>query len=277
MVEPAKRSTLAGLCLMQAFLAGNQDLSLGDSANDVSRRVWTGLGGSTGLLYSLSWSRPLRPAAYGLRMFSRLKSGKPPKLLARAAKPICKLADYAAARIPGPFKNSDCGLLAEELDAPALLNCLSTFSDCQRLRGKYDHASLAWLLSFMGKARGHGDLRKQLLRNAEGRVVGWYVYFVKSGGIAEVAQIGAGPKAMGQVLDHLFWDAWKHGALAVHGQLDPTHAEDLRERCCFFYRRGSWLLVKSRDRELQEHILSGNALLSRLDGEWCMGFPLNEN
>jgi hypothetical protein len=276
-VEPAKRSTLAGLCLMQAFLAGNQDLSLGDSANDIARRVWTGLGGSTGLLHSLSWSHPLRPAAYGLRMVSRLKANKPPKLLVMAAKPICKLADYAAARIPGPFKNSDCGLLAEELEPLTLLDCLSTFSDGQPLRGQYDLASLVWLLGFMGTARGHGDLRKRLLRDAEGSVIGWYVYFVKRGGIAEVAQIGARRKAMGQVLDHLFWDAWKHGALAVHGQLDPTHAEDLREKCCFFYRRGSWLLVHSRDRELQQYILSGNAFLSRLDGEWCMGFPLNEN
>src|SRR3984893_11096613 len=218
-VEPAKRSTLAGLCLMQAFLAGNQDLSLGDSANDIARRVWTRLGGSTGLLHSLSWSHPLRPAAYGLRMASRLKANKPPKLLVMAAKPICKVADYAAARIPGPFKNSDCGLLEEELDALTLLGCLSTLSDGQRLRGQYDLASLVWLLGFMGTARGHGDLRKRLLRDAEGSVIGWYVYFVKRAGIAEVAQIGARRKAMGQVLDHLFWDAWKHGALAVHGQL----------------------------------------------------------
>jgi hypothetical protein len=67
------------------------------------------------------------------------------------------------------------------------------------------------------------------------------------------------------------------GALAVHGQLDPMHLEDLRERCCFFYRRGSCLLVHSRDSELQQYIVSGNAALTRLDGEWCMGFLLNDN
>jgi hypothetical protein len=67
----------------------------------------------------------------------------------------------------------------------------------------------------------------------------------------ERQQIDA-PDEMGQVLDHLFRDAWNCDALAVHGQMDPVHVEDLRERCCFFYRRGSWLLVHSRDPELQQ-------------------------
>ncbi len=92
-----------------------------------------------------------------------------------------------------------------------------------------------------------------------------------------MAQIGARRRSMGQVLDHLFRDAWNCGALAVHGQLDPMHVEDLRQRCCFFYCGGSWLLVHSRDSELQQYILSGKAALTRLDGEWCMGFPLNDN
>ncbi len=90
-----------------------------------------------------------------------------------------------------------------------------------------------------------------------------------------MAQIGARRRSMGQVLDHLFRDAWNCGALAVHGQLDPMHAEDLRERCYFFYRRGSWLLVHSRDPELQQYVLSGNASLTRLDGEWCLGFDVD--
>ena len=79
-VEPASRSTLAGLYLMQVFLSGNQDLSLGDSANDISRRIWTGLGGSTAFLYSLHWSRPLRPSLYSLHAASRLK-GSPLSML----------------------------------------------------------------------------------------------------------------------------------------------------------------------------------------------------
>ncbi len=55
------------------------------------------------------------------------------------------------------------------------------------------------------------------------------------------------------MLDHLFRDAWNCGALAVHWQLDPMHVEDLRARCCF-YRRGTWLLVHSRDSELHLHL-----------------------
>jgi hypothetical protein len=276
-VEPSRRCSLAGLSLVQAFLSGNQDLSLSDSANDVARRVWTGLGGSTAFLQSLCWSRPLRPTAYGLYMASRLKRKTISKFLTLAVKPLCNVVDSVAARVPGVFRHSNSGLSAEDLDAQTLLGCLSEFSGGQPLRAQNDQASLAWLLDFMSITKGHGELRKLLLTDTQRNVVGWYVYFVKRGGVAEVAQIGARRKSMGQVLDHLFLDAWNCGALAVHGQFDPMHAEDLRERCCFFYRRGSWLLVHSRDFELQQYVLSGNTSLTRLDGEWCMGFPAEDN
>lgn len=276
-VEPSRRCSLAGLSLVQAFFSGSQDMSLSDSANDVARRVWTGLGGSTAFLQSLCWSRPLRPTAYGLYMASRLKRNNMPKIFTSAVKPLCNVVDSIAARVPGPFRHSNSGLSAEDLDAQRLLACLSEFSGSQPLRAQNDQASLTWLLDFIGCTKGHGELRKLLLLDTQRNVVGWFVYFLKPGGVAEVAQIGARRKAMGQVLDHLFLDAWNGGALAVHGQLDPMHLDDLRERCCFFYRRGSWLLVHSRDSELQQHILSGNAFLTRLDGEWCMGFPAEDN
>ncbi len=48
--------------LARAFLEGPQDLSISDEASDVARKIWEGLGGTTALLRSLHWTRPLRPA-----------------------------------------------------------------------------------------------------------------------------------------------------------------------------------------------------------------------
>src|SRR5581483_7581848 len=54
-VAPARRSTLAAVKLLQAFVSGPQDLSIADEANDASRKLLGSLGGSTALLYSLYW------------------------------------------------------------------------------------------------------------------------------------------------------------------------------------------------------------------------------
>jgi hypothetical protein len=39
---------------------------------------------------------------------------------------------------------------------------------------------------------------------------------------------------------------------------------------CIFTCRGGWTLAYARQRELIEVLESGNGLLSRLDGEWCL-------
>src|SRR5438105_2798295 len=46
-VDPACRSTLAGLQLLKVFFAGPQDLSITDEANDISRKLWEGHRGTT--------------------------------------------------------------------------------------------------------------------------------------------------------------------------------------------------------------------------------------
>ncbi len=77
---------------------------------------------------------------------------------------------------------------------------------------------------------------------------------------------------MGSVLDHLFWDAKKQGAVAVHGRMEPKFMQDFTNRCCFFYRLGGWMTAHSRNPELVSLIHSGDAFLSRLEGEWCLAF-----
>src|SRR5437867_6251979 len=63
MVDPDSRG-LVGVQLVKAFLSGPQDLSFADLANDVSRRLWEGLGGFVSIVHSLYWTQPLRPARF---------------------------------------------------------------------------------------------------------------------------------------------------------------------------------------------------------------------
>src|SRR5207249_10440499 len=67
-VDPAGRAGVVAVRLAKAFLDGPQDLSISDEATDVSRRIWEGLGGTTSLLHSLHWTRPLRPARLALSL-----------------------------------------------------------------------------------------------------------------------------------------------------------------------------------------------------------------
>ena len=72
MVDPHKRDSITALQLAKAFVSGPQDLTLADGANDLSRRMWMGIGGTVPLLYSLHWTRPLRPPATCWRFWTNV-------------------------------------------------------------------------------------------------------------------------------------------------------------------------------------------------------------
>jgi hypothetical protein len=253
-------------------MEGGQDLSQTDSANDVSRALLQRLGFTTILPFSIHWVRLLRPARCLAYAVSQLSETTLSAALEFVAKPFCNATDSLAGRFSSsPFRQTTSPLHAAELDVETLLSCLAEFRGSYSLWPEYDAPSLKWLLSFMERMKGHGeDLSRVALRDDSGKVVGWYIYYRTPGRFAEVAQIGGARQHIKSILDHLFHDAWRHGAIALHGVVDRRLMDDFSEKYCFFTCRGGWTLAHSRKPELLALLDSGDALLSRLDGEWCL-------
>lgn len=273
-VRPEFRTTLAGLHLLRTYMAGGQDLSQTDSANDTSRALLERLGFTTIMPFSLHWMRLLRPAQCLTYAVTHLSQSNLAAALAFAAKPFCRAVDSLATKLASnPFRNAKSPLQASELDVDTLLHCAAEFRGGHSLWPEYDAPSLHWLLSFMERMKGHGDgLRKLVLRDPSGKIVGWYLYYRSEGGLADVAQVGGARRHVKEILDHLFYDAWSHGAIAVHGIADHRWMDDFSEKNCFFTCRGGWTVAHSRKPNFLELLNSGDALLSRLDGEWCLAF-----
>jgi hypothetical protein len=270
-VHPDFRSTLAGLRLLSTYLKGPQDLSQTDSANDVSRALLTRLGFTTILPFSVHWVRPLRPAHCTVSLMLRLVSPMFSSALEFAAKPFCLVADGLAEKLSSnPFRQSVPSLDGTELDVETLLHCIREFRGGYSLWPEYDLPSLNWLLAFMERRKAHGDLRKVVLRNSSGKVVGWYIYYHKAGAIGEVVQLGGARQFTKDILEHLFHDAWSHGAVALHGVVDRRLMDDFSDAHCFFTCRGGWMVAHSRKPDLLALLDSGDAFISRLDGEWCL-------
>ena len=120
-VHPEARSTPAGLRLLKAYMAGDQDLSLTDSANDLSRTLIEPLGFRTIVPFSMSWARPLRPSHYAVHAMSDAIT---PSLSASwfAAKTSAAVVDGLAAILSSsPFRQTESSLHAGELDVETLL------------------------------------------------------------------------------------------------------------------------------------------------------------
>jgi hypothetical protein len=269
MVQPGSRTNLAALALARAFVTGSQDLSLAEGGGP-SRRILERFGGSTSLLLSLRWTRPLRPSRHVLSILKRRGLAT---VLSWACEPLCRAVDALVpllmrepARLARPRRAGD------ELGTDELLECLARMTADRSLRPVYERDALDWLLRLLAGRRDRGLFRRVAVRDAAGEILGWYLYYLKPGGISEVVQIGARKTFMEEVLDHLFDDAWRGGALAVSGQMDPAAFQALASKGSIFHHDGaSWFLVHSRNPGVLAAINRAEAFVTRLEGEWCIG------
>jgi hypothetical protein len=270
-VHPEARSGVAASRLIGAFLACEHDLVMTDSANDITRRILERLKFRTIPAMNIHWVRPVRPVHMGVYAMSRAFGGAISAGLRLAAKPFCSLGDSLAGRLSGnPFRQTKSRLQGSELELETLLQCLAEFRNGYSLWPEYDLHSLEWLVGFMERRQVRGTLRKVVLRDDSQKIVGWYMYYVKPGAMAEVVQIGGEQKLTKEILNHLFYDAWEHGAIALHGVVNIRRMADFSDKGCFFTCRGGWTIARSDKPEILDAMERGEAFLSRLDGEWAL-------
>jgi hypothetical protein len=265
MVDRQKRHAFAAAKLLRKALAGVQDLTISEGANESYRGMWEAAGGLTLALYNLQWRRLLRPVRCALQ----LASGRPARTAALLAAPLAALADAYAAHRTSLRRTPR--LVEEPLDTAALLAALQACASGVALAPHYDFASLDWLLAQAHAKRRHGELQAQLLRQFDGQIAGWFLYYL-NGSTSSVLQLGAREGSESAVLDQLFHHAWLRDATAIEGRMEPRLARTLGERHCFFNSSSVYTLVHARDPAALASLAHGDALFSRLEGEWSMRF-----
>lgn len=271
-VEPGSRSALAAMELARTFLAGPQELSVAEGGG-VSRRIWECAGGSTSVLYSLCWTRPLQPGSYVLSYLGkRGLSGATQRML----RPIFRLMDRVAPSVAKPFRFPIPADTARELDGCALCELVDEYTRDRALRPQYSPQSSNWLLETLARRPDRADFYYVNVRDSAQDPIGWYLYYGRPGQVGSVVQFGARPGQGESVLDHLFYHARRQGLIAVAGQVDPALFRDLAARHCIFHHDGGpSLLVHSRNAELLQAIHRGEAFLTRLEGEWWISYLLS--
>jgi len=265
--DPSVRRRAAGVFLLRELLSGPQELTITDGATDDVRRIWQQLGGETAPLQSLGWLRALRPWRAGA---GALESRAP--RLARVARPIASTLDFLTVPalrswvgVPEPLGAS------EELTPAGLVEQVARLDGRLRLRPAYDEAFARWLFDELEAVRSRGELVRRLVRNGDGTVAGWFVYYASPNGIGWVLQIAGSDQSLEAVLDHLLLDAASRQVAALRGRLEPHLCAPLTRRHCVLRQSDAFALLHAPSIELLHVVSSGRALLTRLEGEWWMG------
>jgi len=268
MVAPELQGQGIGLKLRTRSFTGPQALTFTDGGSDSALRIWSKSGGELCQLYCCQWFRVLRPASHFVSKLQR-KIGNAALLL----RPIAAIVDTLLIRLPVRALYIDeagisPGTAGSARDIVELANASRNKSGLHPI---YDEISFRWLLDQSACVEERGKLETTLVSEASGDPVGWYIYFAKTGGIADVLQIGGYPNQIGLVIRHLLLSARKAGCIAIGGQFDPRYASALvASGCSFGFRKN--FIIYSADRDMLRTVHSGNTSLTRLDGEWWLNF-----
>ena len=281
--HPDARRRGLGAILLRAYLAGPQDLTITDRATDQIRQIWTLLDGQIVPCCSVDWIRIFRPWRLAAGRVARRRPDQPPPSASLSAAatfsaPVTTRVfsglDAATARA-GPWFSAppEPEGTREELTPESMVEHLPLVADQVRLNVAYDEPFLVWLFTELAAVRERGSLVAKLVRGRGGRVLGWYVYYLKPKGISHVIHVASSGRDVGAVVDHLFRDAWLGGTVALRGRVEARLLEAVGDRHCFLrYVGGS--LVHSRDPAILGVLAAGDTLLTRLDSEWWMGNEL---
>jgi len=266
MVAPAARGSVAAARLLSRAFAGPQDVLLSDLSNDAGRRIWEALGGVTVLPLSLQWQRPVRPARHTL---SWLRARGVPGVITRGLRPLSSIADAVVARFgTGPSRDAFAGYTTDDLPLDVWVTHLGALCSDRTLRPEYDERSLRWILNVAQRNEPGRPLRRRLVRDPQGEIVGWFLYYLGPGAESEVLHLLARKGAAAAVFDALLADARSGGTVMLSGRLEPRMVKEMSERHCYFRHTGHWALAHSKQPDVLHALLNGSAFLSRLEGEW---------
>jgi len=264
-VDEAKRGSLAGVQLLRALLNGPQDLALADG-NDITKRLWEGIGGTYCPGWSLSFRWPLAPIGCLTHLV-------PWVTRSRIIGAAVRAGDDLLTRIPrGPFARKPVSTRAVPMDADGLVACLAEDATRFSLHPEEGVEAMTWLLEIVRGKTISGELRVRKVFTRDGAPAGWYVYMAKPGGTARLLQVGAKAGRCNDVLTHVGHEAAKDGSIALAGRLVPNWMPEMLSRPVRIAADGGWSLAHARDPEIVAAIQRGDAFLSRLESEWWIPF-----
>jgi hypothetical protein len=264
MVDDPAREPLAGAKLLRSVVKGPQDITISETTNLISQRLWEPLGGTVVPLLSMDWFRPLRPAGAVIAALAEKHSG------AAWLAPMATTVDWLTQRWAKPSfgvaaPNSRVALsmsVPEEEFAAAVLE----LSKGVELRPAWTKADLEWLISHASRKERYGTPRRSIVRSRKGGLLGCYLLHVRARGVGRVLQLLAAPGAAGEVIDCLLGEAHEAGAAGVRGRAMPQLMDAMLVRNCLFFHRAS-TVYHTKERDLAGAIEDGRALITGLAAE----------
>lgn len=261
-VNPESRGSLSGVQLLKRLLNGPQDLTIADSANDTTQRLWHQLGGATLPMYGMNWAYLAEPCRFAVAFASERTR------LAKLATPASRIGDRVLKRLWNPHpRNFDPNVSSRPLCPAEFASLAPMMSTDREVRPVYSPAATPWLWSRLNFIADDAGVSQQLVVLRNNDPIGWIIWQVMPGGIARVSQLAALAGEEQAVVQEMVRLMRRQGICGAIGRMQPEFLPALQQVRCLFARHGRHVLIHSRDTAILNAFRKGTAFLSMLDGE----------
>lgn len=263
MVDRHSDDPFAGARLMRAFLAGPQDISLTETANNISTDMWRRTNGTMLPGYSLEWLRVLRPSEFMVEVAAHVARAarvaaplvRPIDRLLRRRKMLSRLLDLPGNTLP-----------TSEADDEVMAVLLERFTGSFAARPQWNAEHLRFMIADSRSKALYGEMVRRQVTTRDGRPVGLFQYYGGPGRIGRVLQILAAPGQSGAVINSMLAHASDHGLVALRGRTTPTLIEAMLGHPFLFLNVAS-SIGHARDPALMEPFRLGKAFFNGFAGE----------
>ncbi|KAA3499717.1 hypothetical protein J8N08_20170 [Agrobacterium tumefaciens] len=267
--EDRETDPFAGARLLREVLGGPQELTFGETINDVSADMWKTMRGQLLASYSLDWLRILRPASFGLEIAADRFSST-----FRALTPFSKIIDRTISARGHGRALSYYASHPDKVDSFTDDDASDTeFARLARelvghfpLHPVWTEESLLHMLQHAKCKRLHGEPVQRIVRARGGRAVGLFLYHGNPTGIGRTLQIMAVPGQEQIVIDRLIRNAYDRGLAAIRGRTQPALLRAMLGKKCTFLHASS-TIVHSRNADLLKAATDGTAFFNGFCGE----------
>lgn len=260
MVDDHGNDPMAGARLLRGFQSGPQDITLSETANEVSQNMWRRLRGMVLPGYSLEWLRIFKPCAFALSTVTMRRPGL--NWLRFATVPL----DNLLARLLKTAPNTPEAAFSDHpIEDDAFVALIERFTAHYAVRPDWSAMNVTEMLADARQKSRYGTMVQHVVMRGTAPI-GLFVYHAKPNGIGHVLQIAAAPGRMHDVVDRLFAHSAARGLAGLRGRTQPVLLEALLLKKCQFVHRSATVAL-SRDRVFSERAASGDAFINGLAGE----------
>ncbi|WP_449414746.1 hypothetical protein [Ochrobactrum teleogrylli] len=238
------------------------DFSFSDSAAPVSTRHFSAVGGITLDTHGLAWTRIFRAASYVAQFVAERRA-------ALRGWPAAKVGQLLDPLVPLPkLRNSTNGKLAvQDIEQSDAIGLIRHFLPTYDAYPAWTEQDLHWVLNLARDNRAAGALRSCSVSGTSGEPVGFFCYYARPNGIAEVLSILAPKNREQAVVEVMLSHLQEAGHIAAQGRADPHFLGALSQQSVMFFRLKANVCVVTANPDVLNALDHNDIFVGELAGE----------